>query len=47
MQGMMQTVDRYDSSAFKLWQWMKGDHFTPGKQYVKYLAVSILELSRQ
>jgi len=26
---------------------MKGDHFTPGKQYVKYLAVSIIEHNRQ
>jgi hypothetical protein len=31
MQGMMQRVDRNGSSAFKFWQEMKGDHFTPGK----------------
>jgi hypothetical protein len=47
MQEMMQRVDRNGSSAFKFWKQMKGDHFIPGKQYVKYLAVSIIEHSRE
>jgi hypothetical protein len=47
MQGMMQKVDRNGSTTFIFWQEMEGDNFTPGKQYVNNLAVSIIEHTRE